>query len=201
MKKIILIVFAASFMSANAQSFKKGQVDLNIGLGLGNTYIGSSLTTTVPALSIVFDYGVSDAISAGLYIGYTKAKFEVSSSEYCNSGNGVGNFMYTFTDTYTWSYTIIGVRGAYHFASLINNDKVDLYAGLILADNIVKSSVSTVTNPFCDKHFVIPLSRTDGGALLSGFIGMRYRFTDHVGLFGELGYGITYLNLGLNVKL
>src|SRR5438105_3509520 len=120
-------IFLNAFV--NAQSFKKGQVDLNAGIGFGNTFIGEGYTTTVPALSVAVDYAMTDAISIGGYLGYTKAKWEYSGTGFCNNGNGVGNFIYTFTDTYTWDYTIIGIRGAYHFTSLIKNDNLDLYAG------------------------------------------------------------------------
>jgi len=200
MRSKLLLACSLLTAAANAQSFKNGQLDLNLGIGLGNTFIGSGYTTSVPALSLAVDYGVTDAISIGGYIGYTKAKWEYSGTGFCNSGNGVGNFIYTYTDTYEWTYTIIGARGAYHFTSLVANDHLDLYAGLMLGDNIASSSVTSVTTPFCDKHDVVFLGQTYGGVILSGFIGARYRFNDHLGIFGELGYGITFLNIGVHCK-
>jgi len=200
MRTNLLLAFILLTAFANGQSFKNGQVDLNLGIGLGNTFIGSGYSTTVPALSLAVDYGITDAISIGGYLGYTKAKWEYSGTGFCNNGNGVGNFLYAFTDTYTWSYTIIGVRGAYHFTSLVKNDNLDLYAGLMLGDNIASSTFSSVTTPFCDKHDVVFSGQSYGGFILSGFLGARYRFNDHVGIFGELGYGIAVLNIGLNYK-
>ena len=41
---------------------------------------------------------------------------------------------------------------------------------------------------------------TASGAAYSIFLGSRYRFTDRVGVFAELGYGISVLQLGLNLK-
>jgi hypothetical protein len=43
-------------------------------------------------------------------------------------------------------------------------------------------------------------SNTYGGFYFGGFIGARYRFTDHFGVFLELGYGLSEANLGLNYK-
>jgi hypothetical protein len=40
-----------------------------------------------------------------------------------------------------------------------------------------------------------------GGFTYNVFVGGRYYFTDNIGAFAELGYGISILNLGLCVKL
>ena len=33
------------------------------------------------------------------------------------------------------------------------------------------------------------------------FIGGRYLFTDKIGVYGEIGYGISLMNLGLSFKI
>lgn len=38
------------------------------------------------------------------------------------------------------------------------------------------------------------------GFTYSLLVGGRYRFTEHIGAFLELGYGVTIINLGLNLK-
>jgi len=44
-------------------------------------------------------------------------------------------------------------------------------------------------------------SPTSGGLTWSGFLGARYQFKEKIGAFAELGYGVSFLNLGLRLKL
>jgi hypothetical protein len=190
----------AAVVSSNAQSFAKQQMDINFGIGIGNTFIHRGADKSFPVLSTSFDYGVTDAISVGAYLGYASATYNYTGTEWHPAGNGLGNAYgnyYTYTDTYKWKFSIIGARGAYHFAKYINNDKVDLYAGLMLGANFAKYTFTT--NSVYPEHTPYR-AETYSGLIWSGFLGCRYRFTDMVGVFGELGYGISYLNLGVNFR-
>jgi hypothetical protein len=42
---------------------------------------------------------------------------------------------------------------------------------------------------------------SSGGVVGAWFLGARYYFSDKFAVMGELGYGITYLNLGIALKL
>ena len=70
-----------------------------------------------------------------------------------------------------------GLRGIYHY-NFDLDDNLDLYGGLML------SYASYASNIY-----------------FSLFVGGRYYFTNNVGVFMELGYGISYLTVGLNFKL
>src|ERR1051326_4286355 len=112
MKKNILInVLACLSICAQAQSFAKKQLDLNLGVGLGNTYISGVYSSATPPISLSVETGITDDISLGGYLAYAGAKFQYSGSDFCNNGNGNGNFWYTYTDTYSWTFFVIGVRG------------------------------------------------------------------------------------------
>jgi hypothetical protein len=43
-------------------------------------------------------------------------------------------------------------------------------------------------------------NKYNDGFIWAAYAGARYRFTKHVGIFGELGYGIVVFNAGLNIK-
>ncbi|MBA3664709.1 MAG: hypothetical protein H0W61_10940 [Bacteroidetes bacterium] len=194
------LITAAIFSGTKAQSFQKSQMDINFGVGIGNTFIHSGAYRTFPAISTSFDYGVTDAISVGAYLGYAGATYRYSGTDWCPSGNGNGNAYgnyYNYTDTYKWKFSIVGLRGAYHFAKFIKNEKTDVYAGVMLGANFAKSTYTT-DDP-CFDH-VPYAAQKYGGFVASGFLGARYRFTDMVGIFGELGYGISYLTLGVNFR-
>jgi hypothetical protein len=198
--QIIFVLLAGCIFNTSAQSFAKQQMDVNFGFGIGNTFINRGATKVFPAISTSFDYGVTDAISVGAYLGYASATYKYTGTEWHPSGNGIGNAYgnyYYYTDTYKWKFSIVGARGAYHFAKFINNDKTDLYAGIMLGANFSKYTFTT-DSPY--PEHVATQTQSYSGLIWSGFLGCRYRFTDMVGVFGELGYGITYLNLGVNFK-
>ncbi len=176
MKKIFSTLGIAALMLAffssnvNAQYGGKGQMDLNVGVGLGTTLgLGGGLP-----ISAALDYGINDNISVGGYVGFLSQSEE--------------------TGFFTTKQTniIIGARGAYHL-DLIDN--IDTYGGLLLGYNIVNAEV-TSSNPL----FPAGIAAGASGIAFSGFIGGRYHFTDNLGAFAELGYGIAYLQLGLTYK-
>ncbi len=150
---------------------------LHVGIGLGNQLALSGAESGLPPLSASLDYPVTDAITAGGYLGYTG--FEVPL--------GFGEAKYKY------SYIIIGARGTYHLD--IGPEKFDPYAGLMLSYNVVNAKL------------------TDGGGLpgatagaasgvgFSALVGANYNFSEKMGAFAELGYGIAWLTLGLSVNL
>lgn len=194
MKKLILLILFPLGMAG--QSFQKNQKDLNVGLGLVDLYLGSGYSSHWTPLFTSFDYGITDDISIGAAFEFSSATWKYSGSDFCNSGNGVGNW-YTYTDTYRNSYFVLGARAAWHFARFVKVDKLDLYAGIMLGNVFYKQSYST-TSP-CPKHYNA-YTQTAGGALFSLYGGARYRFNDNFGLFMEAGYGYSLLTIGANFK-
>jgi hypothetical protein len=183
MKKLFAIVAMAAIigLSANAQEnlFFKGDQVINIGLGLGSTvYTGTYYKTSIPPVSISFEQGVKEGvlekgvIGVGGYMGYSSYKWE-----YTNYGWKYSNF-------------IIGARGTFHYPLL---DKIDTYTGILLGYRVV--SVSEIGN-------VIGNYNSSGSNVIwSWYAGGRYYFSEKLGAMAEIGYGITYLNIGIAYKL
>ena len=160
---------------ANAQ-YQQGQLDFNLGLGLGNTF-GAAGSATFPPINLSGDYGVTDNISVGGLIGYTAYKEDFSFF----GGSG----------SWTYTYLIIGARGAYHFDV---SEDFDLYAGAMLGYNVASvnyegTALFGVTEP------------SVGGVAIGIFGGARYHFSENLGAFAELGYSVGYLNLGATYRI
>ncbi len=94
--------------------------------------------------------------------------------------------------TSKWNYIIVGVRGAYHYNGFENLSNLDVYAGAMVAYNIVKYS-SDLDEDYFSKNY-------GSGVGVSGFAGARWFFTDMFGVYAELGYGVSVLNAGLTLK-
>ncbi len=196
MRPKIFLLFALLFTTGLfAQSFEKGTTDINLGIGFGVPY-ASGHYRVLPPLSASLDYGITDDISIGGYLGYTAITWRYTGSDWCK--NGPNWVRYDYVDDYRWSYHIFGLRGAYHFARFIKEDKVDLYAGLMLGYNY--ASYRYKTNEAC-RNSVTYTGPHYGGVAFGAYVGCRYRFSDKIGVFGEVGYGLSYLTLGVNFKL
>ena len=181
---IFLAVLTTSLMAQDPM-FSQGDKVLNLGIGFGSTlYSGSFYHTSVPALSASYEVGVKDgvldvgSIGVGGYVGYSAFK---STYDY-----GLG--------TYGWkiSNIIIGARGVFHYPLV---DKLDTYTGLMLGFRIVSDKY------YGSSTYDFNYSGSTSGVQFSWFAGGRYYFSDNLAGLLEIGYGISYINLGIALKM
>ena len=91
---------------------------------------------------------------------------------------------------------MIAARGAYHW-DVLNKKNAEIYAGGIIGIRIHSYTFSS-NDP--DPDYNYRLSQGSAYTAYSLFAGARWYFADHVALFGEVGYGISYLTGGLSFK-
>jgi hypothetical protein len=184
MKKQLLafgFLFIAFTMQSQESTFNKEDKVINLGIGFGSTlYTGAYYKTTVPPISASLEYGILDGIidkgviGVGGYVGYSSFKYE-----YYNWG-------YKYTDF------IIAARGSFHYPFV---DKLDTYTGLLLGAEVVTAKEFGTSVPGYD------YSSAGSGLARSWFVGARYYFTEKFAAMGELGFGISYLTIGVAIKL
>lgn len=172
---ILVLVSSLSF----AQTYKKGVTNLNAGVSIGGL-AGLYGTSDFPPLSLGLQFGIHEKLSIGGIVGYSQSTYDW------------GGFFSGTKYTWTYKYIIVGARGEYHFVD-VDVKNMDLYAGATVGYNIVSVTEPTGTG----------LGYTaQGSYLLYGFhAGARYMFSPKFGVFGELGYGIGYITLGVNLQL
>ncbi len=153
----------------------KGINLLNAGIGLGS--YGLSGTGGLP-LTASFEHGFSKNISAGASLGFIQKKY---------------------FDSWKYTYLLFGARGSYHFneALKITNPKVDVYAG---AGLLYRHYSIKYTDKGFDGEPMFNVNTSGGDITIDLHAGARYLFSDRIGGFAELGYGISPLQLGLAVK-
>lgn len=180
MKKILALVvaifFLASFANAQESTFNKGDKVVNLGIGFGGTgTYGYGMK--VPPVSGSLEVGIVDGVAEKGVIGI---------------GGLIGYASYgdKNTDFWTFSRLVIGARGSFHYPLV---DKLDTYAGLMLAYNNYKWTW----------HGTGTALDNSGGSGVNfyGFIGGRYYFTENIGAFLELGYSIATATIGVSIKL
>ncbi|MFC4872991.1 hypothetical protein [Negadavirga shengliensis] len=190
-KKILTVAiaiiwgFVLSPLESRSQAFDKGTKVLSAGIGIGSSLGSFSYSSQLPALSVQYEQGVWEVggpgvISLGGYLGYKSYNWRHESTG--------------FTSSASWKYTIVGLRSAYHYQGL-ENDNIDVYGGLMLSANILNYTYKDSTGGNMNSG---NFGNTTGFTL---YVGGRYYFAPNLGVFSELGYGVSYLNLGLVLKL
>lgn len=170
----LMISFHGQAQSTGPKCFEKGTGILNLGVGIGATLYGSGYRASFPPISLSYEKGIANGrFGIGGLLAHTGAKYG-DKSEY-----------------WKYSYTIIGVRGDYHFYT---TDKLDTYGGAMLGYDIV-------TDKWHGEGSGDDYHDSGSSASFSIFVGGRYFFNPHVGVFAELGYGIAWLNIGIAFHL
>jgi hypothetical protein len=116
--------------------------------------------------------------------------FEFGVTDDISVGPTVG-YSGTTDSGYGFSVLSIGGRGSYHFNRLFNltNDKLDIYAGAGLGYRRVGY----------DNPYLVGYSY-GSGVLLLAHVGIRYYFSDKMGVYGEAGSGVGALQGGITFK-
>jgi len=181
---IIAIAIIAANTTVNAQAFKNGDMIGNLGVGFGWYGYGYG-TTSLPAFSLSLEKGIMDLenigpLSIGGIVGFKHAT-------------------YAWNSSYDWSWNdiIIAARAAIHY-DLFKVSKLDTYGGVALGVRIESESYYTYALVYPYEVRKATSSFTHG--LFALYVGGRYYFSDKLAGFGELGYGLGYLTLGLSYK-
>lgn len=176
--------FPELFKPEGTPTFRKGYSIINLGLGLlspNNGYDLFGSLKSAPALTIAYDHGVVEGIGPGTIglggiIGYKGYRYDFPNTD----------------ENANWTDIVVMGRGTYHY-NFTTNPQLDTYGGISLGvrANFYKNEVS----PDRDRY------TGDGLHLAYGlFAGARYYLTERFGAFGEVGYDMSYLKLGLTYR-
>ncbi|MBA3705600.1 MAG: hypothetical protein H0W84_06775 [Bacteroidetes bacterium] len=183
---------------------------INLGIGfLGSNYYkggkgGSAYTyKKSPSINLSYEQAWKPKLGPG-YLGigaclgyqHVNYRYKYSSYNYYQNGNwysGTGNYYYE----HTWNHFLIAARSAYHWDKL-NSEKAEIYAGMLIGMRIQTYSFNTNDpSPFPENY---RLNDNSVYPAFSVFAGARWYFAPKFALFGEAGYGISYLTGGVSFK-
>lgn len=184
---ISILFTCANLINAQSKELKSGDLQLGLGIGLIPTYAADGGHVNVPPVSAKLTYQFNQKFSLGGFVAYSS-----TTSQKKNYPDGT-------TRTYDSEQLMFGIRPAVH----VNRFKSwDVYGGFMLG-----YSVPTVNE---DINYPAETNRDDlqptfsrpaeNKFLYSGFIGATYYLSPNLGINGEVGYGISLLNLGINYK-
>lgn len=124
-------------------------------------------------------------VNLGIGLGYYGSASVSASLDYCiadgileNGSIGVGPYV-GFGLRTNYTDVLFGARGTFHYPFI---DDLDTYVGFGLGARISKYRYYTGISPHLNGGF---------------FLGARYGINETLTVFGELGSGINYLNVGI----
>ncbi len=179
---VILLCLAGSL---KAQSFPLGQHVISAGLGIGGTFGSYAYTSQTPAIGLSYEHamwetGGPGVIGIGAYLGFKSYTY--------NGREWYGKY------DHRYNYAIFGARAAYHY-DFTGDGKLDTYGGLFLGFRSLSFKADYATGY---QHYAPAYKSLSFGASL--YVGARYYFTPTAGAFAEIGYGISYLTLGGQIR-
>ena len=141
-------------------------------------HLGLSGVGSAPAIGLNGEFAYNDRIGIGAWLDTWSYGEEI----------GAGT---AFTD---WDvrYIALAGTGAYHFA-VASNPKWDPFLGLALGYYVVSTSVEGNNN--------IEYTGDANRIFLGGFGGTRYHFKENLSGVARVGFGASYLTVGVDMKL
>ena len=186
---LLLALLMASFSSLTAQlNFKPGDIEFAAGVGVLPIYAKDGATSEILPLNARVQLRLSSHFSLGAYASY--ASYQTNDRLLPD-----GTRQNLSNETLA-----LGLRGTVHRPIA---EKWDLYGGILLGyempdvqetiDGLPKS-VSSEGKP----SFTRPATNQ---LVYGAFMGASYYPRKHFGVFGELGSGISIVNVGLSMRL
>jgi hypothetical protein len=172
---------------------------INLGVGFfGGRYYnygknGAFTYRRSPAIGISYEQAIPNKVGPGYlglgaYFSYQTAWYRYDDWYY--NGN---KYYYR----HNWTYMFFGIRAAYH-ADALCTDKAELYFGAVGGLRVQKYSYETNSlDPDYNAYALRQRTVYPGGSL---FLGGRYYLTPNLGIYLELGYGMSYLTGGVSFK-
>ena len=194
MKSIFTTTFMAilAIATLNAQNLVPGKLSFSAGIGMVPTFFADGANVNTPPVNIRIGYQVSPAFSLSGYAGYASS---TSTSPFVISDGQI-----SLIDNQQY---LLGLRGEFR---KVFTDKVEVYGGGMFGYNHTSTrEFDSVTNEPITRSANDPSPYAPDGPngkfLYSGFVGSTYYFNKTVGVFAELGYGISLLNTGVTIRI
>lgn len=175
-------IILSTITITQAQSIKKGDLTANASIGLLPTYFMDGGSMITPPVQIGAEYRLAEIISIGAFAGYSN----YDGQPYENLD---GSIYQVSTES-----MVAGLRLGAHTTTF---DKWDLYGGFQVG-YATPNVEYTVLNAG-EQRFPRPKVRE--GLIYSGYVGVTGSVTDRIGVFGEIGYGISLISVGVKTRI
>jgi hypothetical protein len=190
MKKLLIFTILSFITLSTAFSqttFKTGDVEFATGIGIFNTFAKDDATTVVPPISARIGVRLNPKFSMAAYAAY-------SVSEINNQVLADGSIRDLENE-----FLMLGLRAAAHANPRPN---LDIYGGAVIGYNIPTVTENINGAPKSAGDDAPSFSRpAENEFTYSAFVGAAYYPKERIGVFAEVGYGISILSTGITLKI
>ena len=169
-----------------APLFQKGQTDLFMQVGIVPTYLMDKARIVLPPIGLRAEHRFSRNYSLALETSHSKSqKTDIFTQteeirEYANT-----------------SY-FVGVRNAIH-CDCDRVENIDLYGGFTLGYSL--TLIEVLNGEFGPPEWHRGIKPRKATMTYSGFLGIRYACSPWLSLSGEIGFGVSLVQLGVGIKI
>ena len=180
---LIFLAFTLQISFAQNSKIKYTYLEVSARIGLIPTFVKDVSRAEIPAVGIDVDYRINRKFSVGLFGGYTKV---MSHPNMLGDGKPM---------TFLNQFTMTGVKFAVHSTNL---KKWDFYGGMSLAyaHSLIDVMEGDIEKLKKHKNFI----ESSGKMVYSAFVGAKFLVNTNLSFFGEVGYGISLLTVGVSKK-
>lgn len=165
--------------------FKAGQTDILAGFGLLPTFLKDKVTQELPPVSLRYENRLSQNYSIGLEVGHS-----ISTTQAKDPGAEAKQYRNRFYH--------LALRNTVH-CNCEAFDNWDIYGGFALGYNLMRLSVLGGT--FGEFERLNGIKAEKSRMTFHGFIGARYACNEALSFYGEFGYGISIIQIGVGYQL
>ena len=180
----ILVLFLSQMANAQHRRAPKQYVDINAAIGLLPTFIKDVGMVKSPPLSVAADFRLAEYFSLGAFAGYSVT--ETGQRTMVDGG----------TAKWRNSFSLFGLRLAAQSRPL---GPWNIYGGMSMA--YTHSNIEMMEGQLEKVKEEKGIKENSGKMIFAGFIGGRHSLTPRLGMFGELGFGISLVTFGLSVRI
>lgn len=187
-----LFAFLFSATLTQAQSTQIGKLSFSAGIGIVPSYIADDAVVNTPPVNARLTYQFTQNFSLSGFVGYSSAT--------TNSPYIISDGQQTLLSN---KQTLVGLRGEMRKEI---SQKFDVYGGGMVGFNhsnlreFDKNTGETISREV-DGPTPFDPNASNNNFLYSGFVGSTFYFTKDIGVFAEVGYGVSLLNTGVTIRI
>lgn len=185
-------MFACLIMASTVSAQTKlGKFNFSAGIGLEPTHFTDKSTMNTPPIGLKAGYQFSQLFSLNAFAGFSST---TSQAQVINDG---------LVTQATNKHLLLGLRG--EMRKELSN-RFDIYGGGLLGYSMTDvQEINPVTGNAVSRPVGEPTpydpNAPKGKFMYSGFIGSTFYLKNQIGLFAEVGYGVSLLQTGITVRL
>ena len=188
---LLCVLLISVGLTAQSQFSNPGRLTFSTGIGLLPCYMKDQRVSNSLPVHLIIGYRVSKKFSINSFAGYAAATTDP---------HLFGDGFATYLENKSVS---LGIRGEMRHELM---QRMEVYGGAMLGYYFANiKEFNAGTGQLYERSIDAPTpynpNAPNGKLIYSAFVGTSYFFGKGIGIYGELGYGISLLNFGVTFRI